>query len=64
MKGFKGWTEADLVLGLDLAGSPRRPTGALVGSLFQRGEAEVYGNFAEGAIIMPKDAGKLRGNKK
>jgi predicted RNase H-like nuclease len=39
-------------------------TGALVGDLFLRGEAEVYGNFAEGAIVMPKDAGKLRENKK
>ena len=39
-------------------------TGALVGSLFLRGEAEIYGNFIEGAIVMPKDAGKLRGNKK
>ena len=38
-------------------------TGALVGSLFLRGEAEIYGNFTEGAIVMPKDAGKLRGNK-
>lgn len=53
MKGIKGWTDASLVLGLDLAGSPRRPTGALVGSLFLRGEAEIYGNFAEGAIVMP-----------
>jgi hypothetical protein len=39
-------------------------TGALVGNLFLLGESEVYGNFAEGAIVMPKDVGKLRGNKK
>jgi len=39
-------------------------TGALVGYLFLRGAAEVYGNFPEGAIVMPKDADKLRGNKK
>jgi hypothetical protein len=64
MRDLKGRTEASLVLGLDLAGSPRRPTGALVGSQFLRGEAEIYGNFIEGAIVMPKDAGKLRGNKK
>lgn len=30
-------------------------TGALVGDLFLRGEAEVYGNFAQGAIVMPKN---------
>jgi len=39
-------------------------SGALVGYLFLRGAAEVYGNFPEGAIVMPKDADKLRGNKK
>jgi predicted nuclease with RNAse H fold len=30
-------------------------TGALVGNLFLRGKAQVYGNFSEGAIVMPKD---------
>ena len=29
-------------------------TGALVGRLFLQNKAEVYGNFAEGAILMPK----------
>ncbi len=27
---------------------------AIVGNLFLRGKAEVYGNFKEGAIVMPK----------
>lgn len=29
-------------------------TGALVGLLFLQGKAEVYGNFTDGAILMPK----------
>lgn len=56
--GVKGLRKAASDHELDAA------TGALVGNLFLRGEAEVYGNFTEGAIVMPKDAGKLRGNKK
>jgi len=56
--GVKGLKKAASDHELDAA------TGALVGNLFLRGEAEVYGNFAEGAIVMPKDADKLRGNKK
>jgi hypothetical protein len=29
-------------------------TGALVGLLFLQDKAEVYGNFTDGAILMPK----------
>lgn len=29
-------------------------TGALVGRLYLKGQAEVYGNFGEGAIVIPK----------
>jgi len=58
MLGVKGLKKTASDHELDAA------TGALVGSLFLRGEAEIYGNFVEGAIVMPKDAGKLRGNKK
>ena len=56
--GVKGLRKAASDHELDAA------TGALVGSLFLRGEAEIYGNFIEGAIVMPKDAGKLRENNK
>ncbi|MCJ7642866.1 MAG: DUF429 domain-containing protein [Candidatus Aminicenantes bacterium] len=45
--GVKGLRKAASDHELDAA------TGALVGSLFLRGEAEIYGNFAEGAIVMP-----------
>jgi predicted nuclease with RNAse H fold len=47
--GVKGLRKAASDHELDAA------TGALVGNLFLRGEAEVYGNFTEGAIVMPKD---------
>ncbi len=47
--GVKGLRKAASSHELDAA------TGALVGDLFLRGEAEVYGNFAQGAIVMPKD---------
>jgi predicted nuclease with RNAse H fold len=49
MLGVKGLRKAASDHELDAA------TGALVGNLFLRGEAEVYGNFKEGAIVMPKD---------
>ena len=29
-------------------------TGALVGRLYLKGQAEVLGNFSEGAIVIPK----------
>ena len=31
-------------------------TGALVGRLYLKGEAEVLGNFREGAIVIPRPA--------
>jgi len=49
MRDLKGLRKAASDHELDAA------TGALVGNLFLRGEAEVYGNFTEGAIVMPKD---------
>jgi hypothetical protein len=44
------------VLGVDLAGVLHRTTGMCIlrGLLFLQDKAEVYGNFADGAILMPK----------
>jgi len=47
---------------LDIKGLSKGITGdeldavsaAIVGNLFLRGKAEVYGNFKQGAIVMPK----------
>ena len=47
--GIKGFTDGLSDHELDAV------TAAYVGKLFIEGEAEVYGNFKEGAIVMPSD---------